>query len=197
MNVVYYKKIPLVSALGVIPKKNSKVRLIHDCSQPAGSGVNDYAVENKFKYQTLNDAMEMVEPGDFLAKNDLQSTYCSVQVSTEECQRLGISWWFECAVHPPYIVDACLLFGHSRSSYFFNELSQAVCRIMKVYGFEQVMAYLDDFLNIANKSYDGFKQALNFLLFILRRLILAYHTQKWRYQFRGSCSLASKLILLK
>ena len=159
----------IVSALGAIPKKNGKVRLIHDCSRPAGSAVNDYAIKNKFKYQTLNDAMEMVEPGDFLAKVDLQSAYRSVRVSPEERQRLGISWWFEGAVHPSYMVDACLPFGHSRSPYIFNELSQAVCRIMKVYGFEQVMAYLDDFL-IANKSYDGCKQALNFLLFILRRL---------------------------
>ena len=57
----------------------------------------------------------------------------------------------------------------ARSPYIFNELSQDVCRILKVYGFELVMAYLDDFL-VASDSYDGCKQALNFLMFILRRL---------------------------
>jgi len=159
----------IVSALGAIPKKNGKVRLIHDCSRPAGNAVNDFAIKNKFKYQTLQEAMEMISPGDFLAKVDLQSAYRSVRVSPQEREKLGISWWFEGAVHPSYMVDCCLPFGHSRSPYIFNELSQAVCRIMKVYGFNYVMAYLDDFL-IACDSYEGCKEALNFLIFMLRRL---------------------------
>ena len=32
----------IVSALGAIPKKSGDVRLIHDCSRPVGSAVNDY-----------------------------------------------------------------------------------------------------------------------------------------------------------
>ena len=159
----------IVSALGAIPKKNGNVRLIHDCSRPTGNAVNDFALREKFKYQTLNDAMNMVSPGDYLAKVDLQSAYRSVRVSSEEHERLGISWYFEGAVHPSYMVDCCLPFGHARSPYIFNELSQAVCRILKVYGFDLVMAYLDDFL-IASDSFDTCNQALNFLIFILRRL---------------------------
>ena len=44
----------IISALGAIPKPNSgKVRLIHDCSQPASRAVNDYATLEKQSYQSL------------------------------------------------------------------------------------------------------------------------------------------------
>ena len=159
----------IISAIGAIPKKNGKIRLIHDCSRPAGNAVNDFAIRDKFKYQNLQDAMNMISPGDFLAKVDLQSAYRSVRVSPDEHEKLGISWVFEGAVHPSFMVDCCLPFGHARSPFVFNELSQAVCRIMKVYGYEYVMAYLDDFL-IASRSFQECRQALMFLISILRRL---------------------------
>ena len=60
----------LVSALGAIPKKNGNIRLIHDCSRPTGNAVNDCAIRDKFKYQNLQDAMNMISPGDFLATLD-------------------------------------------------------------------------------------------------------------------------------
>ena len=186
----------IVSALGAIPKKNGKVRLIHDCSRPAGNAVNDFAIKNKFKYQTLQEAMEMISPGDFLAKVDLQSAYRSVRVSPQEREKLGISWWFEGAVHPSYMVDCCLPFGHSRSPYIFNELSQAVCRIMKVYGFNYVMAYLDDFL-IACDSYEGCKEALNFLIFMLRRLGFAISYPKVEGPVQKITFLGFKIVQTK
>ena len=44
----------IVSALGAIPKKNSTdVRLIHDASRPSGSALNDYAINNPFRYQSI------------------------------------------------------------------------------------------------------------------------------------------------
>jgi len=159
----------IVSALGAIPKKQGGVRLIHDCSRPAGNSVNDNSLREKFKYQNIQDAIDMVSPGDFMAKVDLKSAYRSVKVNRSEFSRLGIHWTFEGAVHPTYMVDTCLPFGHARSPFIFNELSQAVCRIMKSHGFELTMAYLDDFL-LAAKTYEECKRALIFLMSILRRL---------------------------
>jgi len=159
----------IVSALGALPKKNGKIRLIHDCSRPSGAAANDFAIRDKFKYTTLQDAIKMINPGDFLAKVDLQSAYRSVKVSRADRDRLGISWCFEAAIHPCYLIDLCLPFGHARSCFVFNELSQAVCRIMSAYGYDNIIAYLDNFL-IAAKSYSECKEALNFLLFMLRRL---------------------------
>lgn len=167
---IFSKNVPtIVSALGAIPKKQGGVRLIHDCSRPSGNAVNDRALRDKFSYQTLQEAIENISPGDYMAKVDLKSAYRSVRVSQTERELLGISWRFEGAVDPVYMLDTCLPFGHARSPYVFNELSQAICRIMRSFGFEFVMAYLDDFLLIA-KSSEECRQALEFLLFLLRRL---------------------------
>jgi len=159
----------IVSALGAIPKKSGGIRLIHDCSKPSGFAVNDEAIKESFQYQTLQDAIKMISPGDFMGKVDLQSAYRSVRVSPAERERLGISWTFEGALHPSFLLDCSLPFGHSRSPFIFNELSQAVCRIMKSFGYELVMAYLDDFL-VAGKTFSACKEALDFLIWILRRL---------------------------
>lgn len=53
----------IVSALGAIPKNDSRVRLIHDCSRPTGHAVNDFASPNSFKYQSLQDAIDHVTQG--------------------------------------------------------------------------------------------------------------------------------------
>ena len=51
--VVTETKPTVVSALGAVPKSNGGIRLIHDCSQPAGRAVNDYATL-KSKYYGTN-----------------------------------------------------------------------------------------------------------------------------------------------
>ena len=56
--IITKEKPQLISALGAIPKADKGVRIIHDCSQPEGSSVNDYATDNEtFKYQTLKSAI--------------------------------------------------------------------------------------------------------------------------------------------
>ena len=57
-----------VSALGAVLKPESdEVRLIHDCSQPSGDAVNDYADIESFKYQSLEDALKLLKPGYYMA----------------------------------------------------------------------------------------------------------------------------------
>ena len=42
--VISEVKPTIVSAIGAVPKADSEeIRLIHDCSQPKGTAVNDYA----------------------------------------------------------------------------------------------------------------------------------------------------------
>ena len=73
--ITTYQKPKIVSALGAIPKKNGKVRVILDCSRPYGMAVNDFASPNKFQYQTLQDAITHITPSCFLAKLDLSQAY--------------------------------------------------------------------------------------------------------------------------
>lgn len=86
----------VISALGAVPKKDSsEMRIIHDCSQPQGNAVNDFAVqEEKQKYQTLDDALSLIKPGYFMAKIDLKQAYRSVQVHESDHEVLGCKWTF-------------------------------------------------------------------------------------------------------
>ena len=69
--VISSKKPAIISALSAVPKPNSEeIRLIHDCSQPSGSAVKDYADAESFKYQSLQDAIKLLKPGYFMAKID-------------------------------------------------------------------------------------------------------------------------------
>ena len=63
-DVITDMKPTIVSPLGAVPKPESdEVRLIHDCSQPSGDAVNDYADTESFKYQSLEDALKLLKPG--------------------------------------------------------------------------------------------------------------------------------------
>ena len=48
---VVNKKPTIISALKAVPKPESdEIRLIHDCSQPKGSALNDHAEIDSFKF---------------------------------------------------------------------------------------------------------------------------------------------------
>lgn len=64
----------IISPIGVIPKPDGGIRLIHDCSQPDGLAVNDYCTTDwKQKFSRVEDAAKLVTPGCFMAKVDLKS----------------------------------------------------------------------------------------------------------------------------
>lgn len=83
----------IVSPLGIIPKSDGGIRIIHDCSRPKGEAVNDYVSNShKFKYQSLDDATQLVGHGYFMAKVDLKSAYRSVPISPESKKVTGFKW---------------------------------------------------------------------------------------------------------
>ena len=61
--VAIENKPTIVSAIGAIPKPDtSKIRPIHDCSQPEGKGINTYASVDKFSFQSIEDAIKLLGP---------------------------------------------------------------------------------------------------------------------------------------
>jgi hypothetical protein len=153
--------------MGVIPKQGGGVRIIHDCSRPLGSAVNDYAPDlEKQRFQTTDDAAKLVSHGCFLAKCDLRHAYRSVALSPESQAVTGFKWDFPGGTQ--YFVDRKLPFGSKRGPMVFHRLSQAVKRMMARRGF-RIIAYLDDFL-ICEKSRGRCMLALNTLISLLRQL---------------------------
>ena len=147
--VICNQKPVIVSALGAVPKPDSPdLRLIHDCSMPLGHGVNSYVDIDKQKFQTLDDAMQMIKHGYYLAKVDLRHAYCSVPVHPANYPALGLKWRFSGHSHFTYFVDTRLPFGGRSAPGIFHRITQSVRRMMSRRGFT-VVVYLDDFLVVA------------------------------------------------
>ncbi|CAG2234983.1 unnamed protein product [Mytilus edulis] len=170
------EKPKIISPMGVIPKPGGGIRLIHDCSRPEGSAVNDFAGDSsKQIFQTLDDATKLVTANCYMAKVDLKSAYRSVQISKTSQQVTGFRWTFPDG-REFTLFDRKLPFGSKLAPGIFHRLSQAVRRIMSRKGFT-IVAYLDDFF-ICEHTKSRCKEALNVLITLLRYLGFAINWSK-------------------
>lgn len=168
----------IISAIGAIPKKDSgDIRIIHDCSRPLNSSLNSFAVTEKFSYQTIQQAVDLISPGCWLMKIDLQNAYRSVKIHSSNYTATGIKWMFEGDSNYTIMADARMSFGASRSPQIFEKLSQAVCAIMRDKYNVKIVGYLDDYLCIAD-SYMDCLNAVNNLMKLLRRLGFSINYKK-------------------
>ncbi|VDI71189.1 Hypothetical predicted protein [Mytilus galloprovincialis] len=168
-NYEFAKSTPkIISPLGIIPKSDGGVRIIHDCSRPLGSAVNDFAGDvEKQKFQSVDDAAKLVTKNCFMAKVDLKSAYRSVSISSHSQQVTGLRWTFPDGQTHTFI-DKKLPFGSKLAPGIFHRLSQAIRRMMSRRGFT-IIAYLDDFF-ICEKTKQRCAHALRILIYLLRKL---------------------------
>ena len=159
----------IMSALGAINKPDGGVRLIHDGSRPSGSALNDYAINSSVHYQSVKDAMNLLDRGYFMAKVDLKAAYRSVGLHPSQYKYTGLQWHFKNNKLPTNIVDTRLCFGARLAPGIFNRLTQAVCRIMARIGYEKTIYFVDDFLVMAEDKITC-TAGLNTLISLLREL---------------------------
>lgn len=166
----------ITSALAAIEKGNGQVRLIHDLSRPTGYAVNDYAEKDPCFMQSVNDAVNCVQPNYYMSKIDLAWAYRSVSIKT--CQQIltGLEWTFADG-NTAYLQDKKLPFGARKSPAIFNRLTQAVQRMMKRRGFENIVVYLDDFF-ITEPTFEACMASMNTLITLLRQLGFRINWQK-------------------
>ena len=113
----------IVSALGAIPKKNSRdVRLIHDASRPSGSALNDYAINDPFRYQSIQDALDLVTPWCYFAKLDLSNAFRYVKSQSSSHKATGLKWRFQGDKHYTYMIYERLPFGAKNSQKYLIQL---------------------------------------------------------------------------
>ena len=168
----YYEVVPsppeIISPLGVIPKPDGEVRLIHDCSQPPGKSVNDYCTTDwKQKFSRVDDAAALVTEGCYMAKCDLKSAYRSVRISEHSQRVTGFKWQFGSQI--VYIKNKRLPFGSKVAPGIFHRLTQAVKRMLNRRGLKATVVYLDDFFIKADTLNDC-AAALQILVQLLRKL---------------------------
>ena len=84
----------IISALSGLRKKDGSIQIIQDCSLPDSGSLNSHASKDPCAYQTVNDALSMIHPGWYMAKQDLKSAYRSVGIKEEEQCLTGIKWKF-------------------------------------------------------------------------------------------------------
>ena len=158
----------LVSALGAVPKPDSdELRLIHDCSMPPSKGVNSYVPNiDKLRFQTIDDAIKLLDKGYFLAKIDLRHAYRLVPIHPKNYAAMGLKWIFEGDLVPTYFIDTRLPFGGRRAPGIFHRLTQSVRRMMLRLGFLGIVVYLDDFL-IVDRTREECQQASDALFQLL------------------------------
>ena len=108
----------------VIPKPDGGVRLIHDCSQPAGKSVNDYCTTDwKQTFSRVDDAAALVTEGCYMAKWDLKCAFRSLELSKHSQKVTGFKWQF--GKQTVFIKDKRLPFGSKLAPGIFNRLTQA------------------------------------------------------------------------
>ena len=169
-NYVAVSELPrIVSPLGLVPKSDGGDRLIHDCSMPRdGRSVNDFTVQcDKQSYESIDDAVDLIKHGYYMAKVDIKSAYRSVAIHPSSYAATGLQWTMNGQLLT--LVDTRMPFGARPSPNVFHRLSQAVKRMMARHGHGKIIAYQDDFL-VIGETYNECLEAWVKLIQLLMHL---------------------------
>ena len=81
-----------VHSLGAVWKSNGKLRPITDCSRPDGVSINNFmdSTFKSFTYNSIQDAVDILAPRDYMAVVDISSAYCSVSVKADQVKYQGL-----------------------------------------------------------------------------------------------------------
>ena len=130
-----------VSALGVVPKKHNKFRLIHDLQE-----LNSHCVSSGFQYEDIRSVRKCVQPGDQLVTLDIKDGFHHVPIACEFRDYFGFAW-------NGFFYRWCVLpFGWCASPYFFGKTLRPVIQYLRLQGI-RVVLYVDDFLILARPEH--------------------------------------------
>jgi hypothetical protein len=155
---------PFISSLVcLVPKSHGSRRTIHHLSHPDGDSVNDHIPPEygSLTYSMFDQALELVRnagPGSVLVKRDLANVFRHIPVSPKDYWLLGFQW----ATH--WYFDKFLPFGLRTPPFLFNLFSSALRWMLQHhFGWDAILHYLDDFLNIVSGHLpDAWAQAQRF-----------------------------------
>ena len=141
-----------VHSLGAVTKSNGKLRPITDCSRPDGASINNFmeSTFEPFSYNSVEDAVDVLEKESFMAVVDVSSAYRSVNVLADQTKFQGLSWDF--GDGPLWLLDHRLCFGLRCAPNIYNAISDFIVKIARSWGASKVINYLDDFLVISDTA---------------------------------------------
>ena len=142
----------MCSGLGVVPKRNGGLRVIHHLSAPPDLSVNDHIDPAAFslKYIHVDDAVRAIlniGSGALLSKFDIRNAFRLIPVRPDDWPLLGIHW------RNQYYFDKVLPFGLRSSPFIFDKVASAIEWIVRAhFKVPTLFHYLDDFLAVAPPS---------------------------------------------
>jgi len=134
-----------LSPLGLVPKHDGSMRLIHHLSYPFGEGVNDYIDPDKcsVNYSSFDHAVQMVSdlgPGSLMGKMDIKSAFRLLPVHPDDFSLLGFR------IGQYFFFDKCMPMGCAISCAIFEKFSTFLEWAVKcVNPSSNIDHYLDDF----------------------------------------------------
>jgi hypothetical protein len=126
-----------ISPIGVVPKKNGKMRMIVDMRE-----INKYINSPKFTMEDIRKLQPLLQPGDYMTSIDLKDGFYHIPIHPSFHQYLGMEWkgrtfqWTH------------LMFGMSASPYIFTKTLREIINLMRKEGL-RVNIYMDDLLIMA------------------------------------------------
>ncbi len=132
-----------INAIGVVAKKNGKLRRITDLSRPKGKALNEFTHTVHFEFASIDDACRviMLYKIVFGGKFDLVSAYRHIPIWPEHWDLLGFMW------DGIYYIDLRLCFGLNTAPYVFWRISNFIVRVgNKYYNVVFIIPYMDDYL---------------------------------------------------
>lgn len=144
--VVASSKPHCIHAVGAVPKRSGGWRPITDCKRPIGSSINSFMTTTykEFCYSTVDNVIELIRPGCYMASVDIQAAYRSILVHPTQWTYQGISWTLN--GKPTFLCDTHVCFGLKCAPYLFTQVTNFVLRCLKRRGFDRCLVYLDDYL---------------------------------------------------
>ena len=106
----------ICSRLSVVESTSGKKRLVLDLRY-----VNEFLWKDKFKYEDIQTAIQMIEKGDYAIIYNLKSGYHQVDIHADYWQNLGFSWKGENGVIVYYMFRV-LPFGLATAPFVFTKL---------------------------------------------------------------------------
>ena len=114
--VPVHNKPSICSTLAAVDKSDDYVRLIFDASRPENLSLNSYAtVHDHVKYERVQDALELIDPGAYLFKIDINSAYRALGIDPSQYHMSGRKWHFTGDKHPTYMMDTRLMMGATKA----------------------------------------------------------------------------------
>ena len=147
----------VISPIFLRPKKDGGYRMVLNLEK-----LNKHIPYKHFKMENFEQAIRLVNEGDFLASIDLKNAYYSVRVAEEQQRFLCFTWQGQ------VYQFTCLPNGVSEGPRIFTKLLKPVFAALRAKGFT-ITSYIDDTL-ICNSSLPGCLTVVRDTIDTLRQL---------------------------